>query len=192
MIHTGPSVNRPLIPTTHHTALVVIPPPDAQAPIQVIRRRHDRHVHRWMPHITLCYPFSPVTAFDTLSPGLATACSRVMNFTITLQVFRYFSHGRNRFTLWLAPEPAAPLVELRAVLIAAAGIGVSRSGPDLLFVPHLSVGQVRGRSRLEMLTTELQAAWRPLTFPVAAVSLIRREDPPDDVFRIDRVFNLGE
>jgi hypothetical protein len=44
---------------THHTAVVAIPPPEVWSPIQAIRRQHDRNVQRWMPHITLIYPFMP-------------------------------------------------------------------------------------------------------------------------------------
>ena len=44
---------------THHTAVVAMPPPEVWEPIQAIRRQHDRNVHRWMPHITLLYPFMP-------------------------------------------------------------------------------------------------------------------------------------
>ena len=48
---------------THTTAAVLIPPEDVWGPIQAIRREHDRQFRRWMPHITLLYPFRPREQF---------------------------------------------------------------------------------------------------------------------------------
>ena len=46
---------------THTTAVVLIPPESVQPPIQAIRSVHDRNFLRWMPHITLLYPFRGTT-----------------------------------------------------------------------------------------------------------------------------------
>jgi hypothetical protein len=43
---------------------------------------------------------------------------------------------------------------------------------------------------LRLLDT-LRRSWQPVTFTVEAVSLIRREDPPDDAFRGVRRIPLG-
>ena len=43
---------------THTTAVVLIPPEEVWEPIQALRRAHDRNFDRWMPHITLLYPFA--------------------------------------------------------------------------------------------------------------------------------------
>jgi hypothetical protein len=65
---------------THSTALVVIPPGSAWAPIQAIRAEHDRKVGRWMPPITLVYPFLPAGEFERaagrLGPGPAAPVPR--------------------------------------------------------------------------------------------------------------------
>ena len=42
------------VPTS---AVVFIPPSEVWGPIQEIRRSHDRQFVRWMPHVTLLYPF---------------------------------------------------------------------------------------------------------------------------------------
>jgi 2'-5' RNA ligase len=73
---------------TKRSAVVWIPPPDAWAPIQAIRRRHDRQIARWMPHVTLLYPFWPRARFDEAERLLAPVCSRMGPFPITLGRFQ--------------------------------------------------------------------------------------------------------
>ena len=59
---------------TFTTAVVLIPPGEVQPAIQAIRQVHDRHFKRWMPHITLLYPFRPHSEFDQLAERFASAC----------------------------------------------------------------------------------------------------------------------
>jgi hypothetical protein len=59
------------------------------------------------------------------------------------------------------------------------------------FRPHLSIGQARGRPAMLRLLDGLRRSWQPVTFTVVDVSLIRREDPPDDVFRVANQIPLG-
>jgi 2'-5' RNA ligase superfamily len=51
---------------THQTAVVLIPPEAVWPPIQALRQQYDRHVRRWMPHITLLYPFRPREEFERI------------------------------------------------------------------------------------------------------------------------------
>jgi len=51
----------------------------------------------------------------------------------------------------------------------------------------LSVGQIRGRGELEKLITRSQDSWQPLRFMVDRISMIRRNEPPDDVFQVDTI-----
>jgi 2'-5' RNA ligase len=172
-------------PLTHHTAVVLIPPEEIWAPIQAIRRDHDRQYRRWMPHITLLYPFLPREDFHEAAPLLERACAGIAPFKVTLGEFRSFHHRGRRYTVWLAPEPLEPLLGLFAALARA--FPESAGAPRLPFEPHLSVGQT-GRTGLEELVAALQARWQPLSFEAVAVSLIWRHDPPDDVFRVERSF----
>ena len=61
---------------THTTAVVLIPPQEIQPPIQVIRQTYDRNYERWMPHITLLYPFAPQQEFQDIIPLLTEAAQR--------------------------------------------------------------------------------------------------------------------
>ena len=49
---------------TYKTGLVTIPQPAAWPPIQALRAAHDRKLRRWMPHITLIYPFLTAGEFE--------------------------------------------------------------------------------------------------------------------------------
>src|SRR5688572_10979414 len=94
---------------THTTAVVLIPASESWGPIQAIRLAHDRHVRRWMPHITLLYPFRPRAEFAGLAERFSTVCSSVEPFRVELAEMRFFRHRRESFTLWLAPEPSSAL-----------------------------------------------------------------------------------
>jgi len=173
------------------TAAVLIPPKSLWEPIQAIRREHDRQVRRWMPHITLLYPFRPWDAFDLIEPPLARACAKIKPFEVVLGRFSWFEHSPTRFTIWLAAEPAEFVKALHEALW--------RVMPDCDdvrqfpggYTPHLSVGQASSRRDMQELVASLQARWKPLTFTAREVALIYRFDPPDDVFRVDRTVALG-
>ena len=58
------------------------------------------------------------------------------------------------------------------------------------FTPHLSGGQATGREESEELIDVLQDAWQLLTFRAEEVSLIWRNDAPDDRFRVAKRITL--
>lgn len=176
---------------THKTAVVIIPPEPVWPPIQAIRRRHDRHARRWMPHITLLYPFLPAEVGALRLRASRTALASVAPFRLTLRTMRFFDHGRGRYTLWLAPEPASAVERVQAALQGAvpACDDVRRHAGG--FTPHLSLGQARGGRERDALLAEWQTAWRPLVFRVDHVALIERGDPPDDIFREVERLPLG-
>ena len=169
---------------THNTAIVIIPPPDAWRPIQAIRHKHDSKVRRWMPHITLIYPFSPESDFERAAEELAPVCKAIPSFDVELATFRTFNRGKGYHTLWLTPEPERPLGDLHARIWAAVSWQDDFSPGIERFEPHLSVGQARGTVNAVKLLEELQADWAPIRFHVPAVHLISRGSRPDDAFRI--------
>jgi 2'-5' RNA ligase len=176
---------------THKTAVALIPPPRLWEPIQAIRREHDRQLRRWIPHVTLVYPFRPQEEFGRFLPDLRAVCAGIPPFQLELSCFRHFHHGGERYTLWLDPRPAPRLDELqKALQQVAPDCDDQRRHPDG-FTPHLSVGQVRGRRQLERLEEELSQDWQPLQFTVREVQLIARGDPPVDRFEIVHVVSLG-
>jgi len=158
--------------------------------IQAIRRVHDRQVRRWMPHVTLIYPFLPRVALDAALPAAAEALAGIAPFKVFLSRLETFRHRGGTSTLWLAPEPKEALVGVQAALVArfpeCDAVGRFAGG----FTPHLSVGQARGEAALGALRRELEG-WTPLAFTARAVTVIVREAPPDDVFRTLAEVPLG-
>ena len=75
---------------TYTTAVVLIPPAELWEPIQVIRRLHDRHFQRWMPHITLLYPFRAREEFAALAEHFSVVCRAIEPFRIELEEMRFF------------------------------------------------------------------------------------------------------
>ena len=176
---------------THKTAIVAIPPDNVWEPIQKIRRIHDRKMGRWMPHITLIYPFCPETEFAAAAKELTVACKKLRTIEATLSTFESFSHGKGHFTVWLKPEPTRPLLDLHAAVWTPISYEQDFEPRLGRFTPHLSVGQVRGRAERDRLVEQLQASWTPLTFQLAEVHLISREHSPDDAFQVIQTIRLG-
>ena len=176
---------------TPKTAIVVIPPKACQEPIQRIRRAHDRSVRRWMPHITLVFPFRPVEDFDQLELQLRGACEEFHSFDVELTEFRFFRHARNRCTIWLAPEPEQLLIRLQSTLWRVVPECDDVRNHQGGYRPHLSVGQSPDLSSCVTLIQKLSAEWTPVRFRVSDIAMIRRGDPPDDVFAVDRRLSLS-
>lgn len=174
---------------TNLTAVVVIPPEDAEEPIQRIRRKYDKKIDRWMPHLNLLYPFRPREAFDEAAGRIAEVLKGFPPFAVTLGRLLHFGHGGDRFTMWLEPDPAEPLVKIQSALQALFPDCTEVSNFEGGFVPHLSVGQARGARFLEGRMKEIRAFWTPLRFEVREVALIARTETTR--FEVDRTVPLG-
>lgn len=165
---------------THTTAVVLIPPDSIQPPIQAIRRRHDRNYERWMPHITLLYPFAPRSEFDVISQYIKGAVQNIPTIHTTLATFSHFKHAKS-CTLFLVPEQKNEIINLHTALL--------ESLPDFNdtarfpggFNPHLSVGQFNHQS-LSTYQSQLQADWKPLHCEFTSICLIYRSPETDDRF----------
>ncbi|MFP2896216.1 poly(A) polymerase [Corallococcus sp. 4LFB] len=175
----------------HHTALVLIPPEDVWGPIQALRKKHDAKFQRWMPHVTLLYPFVPEDDFETAEALLVDALQGIEPFEVTLSAFSHFEHRANA-TAWLRPEeqPSGALAALHARLVAALPECATSSHGG--FTPHLSVGQLPRSSDADLARTlaEWQRSWRPLKFRVGELCLIRRRG--DTPFEVIRRIPLGQ
>jgi len=163
---------------TSQSALVAIPPQELWEPIQALRRRHDRHLSEWMPHVTLLYPFRPREAFDEAASAMAGIGPGP--FDVSLASFRYFRHYEWSHTVWLDPQPTEAWKRIHAALLERFPDCNDASRYEGGFTPHLSVGQ----SRTADLAGELQRGWEPLTWRVTELALLaRRGREPFEVVR---------
>ncbi|KAL6066999.1 Pre-mRNA splicing factor [Balamuthia mandrillaris] len=90
--------------TVFKSAVVVIPPPQLwDGPLQDIRRQHDRGFVRWMPHITLLFPFVEDLYFEEAHQRLTAALSSMKPFTLRFRKFDFFEHSKS-YTVWAHPE----------------------------------------------------------------------------------------
>lgn len=159
---------------THQSAVVLVPPEELWGPIQAIRRKYDRKVERWMPHVTLLYPFWPERAFDEAAVLLQQAVAMLPPFQVCLAELTYFDHGRDSYTMWFAPEPKEAIANLQASLQAAIPECSDVSGHRHGFTPHLSVGQAQGSHQLQTRLNEIRRSWMPLEFDLKEVTLLAR------------------
>lgn len=176
----------PLVTKTHTTAVVLIPPESVQPPIQAIRSVHDRNFLRWMPHITLLYPFTERRDFESVIPALAQVAQQIAPFSVEFLRFDAFRH-RKSCTIFLVPEPEDEIVRLHSVLLQQLPDYDDTARFAGGFHPHLSVGQFQHR----LLQTEqqrLQTEWQPLHCEMEAISLIYRSPETDDQFVVAEQF----
>ena len=172
------------------SAVVVIPPQQNWAPIQEIRQKYDHQINRWMPHITLIYPFRPEEEYLSLEKKFSEVCKSIEPFKIHLKNFNYFNHGRQRYTLWLNPEPVDLLKDFQA--------SISKIVPDCNdvnkyekgFRPHLSVGQIKGKNNLSEIIKNLQDNWKEINFLLNEIFFIFREKSKTSQFKIKKRIQL--
>ncbi|NVM44915.1 MAG: 2'-5' RNA ligase family protein [Candidatus Lokiarchaeota archaeon] len=174
----------------HSTAVVIIPPKEVWGEIQDIRKKYDRHIHRWMPHITLLYPFRPQSEFNNLKSLFLTTCKKIEIFDIFLKKFKYFHHGKQKYTLYLDPESETLIAYLQHKILEIIpdcnDVTLYRTG----FLPHLSVGQIEGKDNLKVNLKNLQINWNPLKFKITSIYFIAREKDKLSEFKIKKEISL--
>jgi len=172
------------------SAVVIIPPEDKWSSIQTIRTQYDRQIHRWMPHITLIYPFRPENQFNNLETKFSEICCQINSFEITLSKFKYFEHRYKNFTLWLDPVPNQLIQQLQLEILKIVpdcnDVNKFKEG----FNPHLSVGQLQGNNKLKFTLHTLQKSWKEITFEVDEIYIISRQNEQKSSFEIIKTIVL--
>lgn len=166
------------------SAVVIIPPKENWAPIQAIRKLYDRQINRWMPHITMLYPFRPESEFSNLEKIFLEKCKNIKPFEIALRNFNFFSHVREKYTIWLDPEPNESIISIQADLLKLVpncdDVIKFKSG----YKPHLSIGQIKGKIKLEKIINRLQKNWIEVKFLINKIYFISREQDKISKFEI--------
>jgi len=167
----------------YNTAVVIIPPENIWGSIQKIRKKYDKHIDRWMPHITMLYPFYPQSEFSWIIKEFSEI--KFESFEIRFEKMDFFHHKKENYTLWLKPEPPDKIIELQKKLLEYVpecdDVNKFKTG----FTPHLSLGQIKGKSNLYSIKKELEYNWKPLSFIVKDIALIwRNKENPRDPFKV--------
>jgi len=173
-----------------YTAAVLIPPEGIWEPIQAIRRRHDPHIVRWMPHITLLYPFVEAAALPRAAEVLRPAVGTFPSFGVRLSSFGYFVHSRGSATIWLRPDPSDLVVKLHSRLLGLLSWCDDTSRFAGGFTPHLSVGRWP-ESEARQAAAKLHEFWKPIDWQMESICLIARPESDDQPFAVHHVLALA-
>ncbi|MCA9734146.1 MAG: 2'-5' RNA ligase family protein [Deferribacteres bacterium] len=176
---------------SHKNAVVIIPPEEVWEPIQKIRKEHDRTYWRWMPHITLLYPFRPSETHTVLKRHFEEQLFSFPAFKLKLKKISYFMSRNSSFTIWLQPDPARQISQLQAELqqIVPDCDEVHKFAGG--FHPHLTIASGRGTDQFKQLLREITKQWRPVTFQVSSVYLVSRDTLPEKPFTITETVNFS-
>jgi len=139
--------------------------------------------HGVPPHVTLLFPFAPAPVDDALVAEIADVVARFPAFAVSFRSLRRFPG-----TLWLAPEPAEPLVLLSRALAARFPAWPPYEGAFPEPVPHLTVAQ-GDEALLDAAEAEL-APLLPFAANVCEVTLVEELEP--DRWRQRAAFPLAE
>ena len=166
------------------SAVVIIPPIEKWASIQEIRRLYDRNIERWMPHITLLYPFRLRSEYPNLEEVFSETCKKFEPFEVSLENFLYFNHEGQNFTLWLNPEPGDSIKKIQTCILKSVPDCDDVNKFKLGFIPHLSVGQTKGKNKVLKVIFQLEQSWEKIKFWVDRIYFISREKPKTSKFKI--------
>ena len=173
-----------------YSAVCLVPPKDLWPPIQAIRREHDPQIHRWMPHVTLLYPFLMEEYLRTAATALEPVCASCDGFVITLDSFSYFEHDSGIATMYVEPRPVHPICDLHERLLKRVpwcdDVDRFKSG----FTPHLSVGRFP-LDEVEPARKQLEQGWSAIRWEVTEVSVIARSADGSGPFSVAYTLPLG-
>lgn len=138
---------------SYKSALVFVPTIDAK--IEELRKRHDKRFDRWMPHVTVVFPFVPEDysenggVSDVVSK-VDKAISQIPRVPINFKQLGHFTHNKNSHTLYLSPDENATKTLQHIVHNLADALPeydeIRRKGS---FTPHVTLGQFRSLVELE-------------------------------------------
>jgi hypothetical protein len=131
---------RSLLAGAAETAVLVLVP-EAEPAVAEHRAHLDMAASWGVPaHLSVVYPFVPPAEVDDgVLARLAAAVGAVPAFDCVFPRTEWFGDD----VLWLAPEPAAPFLDLVAAVVSAFPAHQPYGGIYDQPVPHLTVGELR-------------------------------------------------
>lgn len=165
---------------SYKSALVIVPECDALDTIEQIRKLHDRRYYRWMPHITMIFPFvavdGPAETRENTIKIVRDIVYAKKQLSISFACFNSFTHSRNSHTLYLRPDSGSEIALQSLVDQLAKALpdfdDVRRDGH---FSPHLSLGQFRSKQAMQEVEVEYEALPCSVTFQAYSMAWVTRE-----------------
>jgi 2'-5' RNA ligase len=148
----------------NQSAIVVLVP-KAEALVRSVRRRYGLTAAQVPAHVTVLYPFKPP---HEITPDVESDLRRLF---ASSQPFRFSLTRLDTFpgTLYLAPTPVEPFVELTRSVYDRFPETPPYGGTFREVVPHMTLAHVPDEMPFERVVTEVDAALRPL-LPVQATA----------------------
>jgi 2'-5' RNA ligase len=158
----------------YSTALVVIIPVEFHDSINFWRSQYDKAYPRWMPHITLYYPFVSVDQFPDVTERIQAAVRGFGSFELNFNRVSHFPQ-KNKSTIHLRVENDTKLQELFNDQIKPALSEIKISHPT--FVPHLTLAQTDKRNTNQMVN-QIQEYFndKSMKITVSEIYLINRSE----------------
>lgn len=182
----------------YSTALVVMIPPEFHDVINYWRNGHDKAYPRWMPHITLYYPFISVEDFPAVGERIQAAVAGFGSFEMNLNQINYFKQGKGgKSTIHLRVEDDKPLQNLFK-RIKEAIPEIPCAHPQL--TPHVTLGQGKDKDETNRMIREMEEYFREkgqggemmMKMMISEIQLINRsETDPSIPFAIHTVIHLN-
>jgi 2'-5' RNA ligase len=168
------------------SALVVVAS-EAEPVVAAWRHRYHGHsVARGVPpHVTVLFPFVPTAGLED------DVCEELRRLYAPLATFAYDLVSVETFptSAWLAPEPAGPFLDLIAITRAAYPEHPPYGDPELVPVPHCTVGVADDAAAVEEMARELRARLGPhLPIRCRAGELTLLEERPDGTWATRATF----
>lgn len=155
-------------------SMVIVAVPDAADAVDRWREKtcNDKPSIGVPAHVTLAFPFAPATQLDQLTiASLAEVVGEVAPFGFGLA-----KAARFPTTLYLAPEPASPFIELTEAIVSRFPEYPPYEGAFDSVVPHLTVAHGNGTLMDE---AEADVGRRLPIRSVAQEALLLEEVGPD-------------
>jgi 2'-5' RNA ligase len=160
-----------LIMMPKESALVVLIP-EAEQLVEGFRKRFDPSAAWGVPaHVTILYPFKqPDELTSTVFGILKDILKKEPAFIVSFRELKRFPN-----TLYLAPEPAAPILRLIELICKRFPDTPPYCGEFAETIPHLTVAQADDAGQLDAIAAEFKQAAKkqlPVRARVDSVALI--------------------
>lgn len=170
------------------TALVIIIPEEFHDMINTLRSQYDHAYPRWMPHMTLYYPFISIEHFPEIAERLQTALRGFGNISINLNKISFFSQ-KDKVTIHLEPQDDTMIQQLfQLIHQTIPEIPLARAQ----YKPHATIGQCMKSDRHRMIESFTEHfKGQDMTMNISAIQLINRSETDKTVpFTIHSTISL--